>query len=91
MGLSEAFYIPAGLSLIADLHDYKTRSLAIGIHLRDNTWGRALGGFGATISDSISCRIPSELLESLEFVCIDLNRFFKRSSIYCFTGKTKIN
>lgn len=32
MGVSEAFYIPAGLSLIADYHQGKTRSLAIGIH-----------------------------------------------------------
>jgi MFS family permease len=32
MGISEAFYIPAGLSLIADYHQGKTRSLAIGFH-----------------------------------------------------------
>ena len=35
MGVSEAFYIPAGLSLIADYHQGKTRSLAIGIHYWD--------------------------------------------------------
>src|SRR5687767_9464731 len=33
MGVSEALYIPAGLSLIADYHQSKTRSLAIGIHM----------------------------------------------------------
>lgn len=32
MGVSEAFYIPAALSLIADYHQGNTRSLAIGIH-----------------------------------------------------------
>jgi MFS family permease len=33
MGISEALYIPAGLSLIADFHSSKTRSLAIGLHM----------------------------------------------------------
>ena len=33
MGISEALYIPAGLSLIADYHSDKSRSLAIGIHM----------------------------------------------------------
>ena len=33
MGISEALYIPAGLSLIADYHSDKTRSLAVGIHM----------------------------------------------------------
>jgi MFS family permease len=50
MGISEALYIPAGLSLIADFHDETTRSLAIGIHMTGIYIGQALGGFGATIS-----------------------------------------
>ncbi|MCX6229633.1 MAG: MFS transporter [Bacteroidia bacterium] len=33
MGVSEAFYVPAGLSLIADYHQGKNRSLAIGFHM----------------------------------------------------------
>ncbi len=33
MGLSEALYLPAALSLIADYHQNKTRSLAVGIHM----------------------------------------------------------
>ena len=33
MGISEAFYVPAGLSLIADYHRGPTRSLAVGIHM----------------------------------------------------------
>ena len=33
MGVSEALYLPAALSLIADFHKDKTRSLAVGIHI----------------------------------------------------------
>ena len=54
MGVSEAFYIPAGLSLIADFHDGKTRSIAIGIHTTGIYLGQAFGGFGATIADNFS-------------------------------------
>ncbi len=54
MGISEALYIPAGLSLIADYHSDKTRSLAIGIHMTGLYMGQALGGFGATIADKYS-------------------------------------
>jgi MFS family permease len=54
MGVSEALYIPAGLSLIADYHSDKTRSLAIGIHMTGLYMGQALGGFGATIADQFS-------------------------------------
>ena len=54
MGVSEALYIPAGLSLIADFHTSKTRSLAIGIHMTGLYMGQALGGFGATIAHNFS-------------------------------------
>lgn len=54
MGVSEAFYMPAGLALIADYHEGKNRSLAIGIHMTGNYLGQALGGFGATIAGSFS-------------------------------------
>ncbi|CAL1516729.1 MFS transporter [Chitinophaga sp. MM2321] len=54
MGISEALYIPAGLSLIADFHSPKTRSLAIGIHMTGLYMGQALGGFGATMAASFS-------------------------------------
>ncbi|HZI68286.1 MAG TPA: MFS transporter [Hanamia sp.] len=50
MGISEALYIPAGLSLIADFHKEKTRSLAVGIHMTGLYVGQALGGFGATVA-----------------------------------------
>jgi MFS family permease len=54
MGISEALYIPAGLSLIADYHKGPTRSLAIGIHMTGLYMGQALGGFGATVADRFS-------------------------------------
>lgn len=54
MGVSEALYIPAGLSLITDYHQEKTRSLAVGIHMTGLYMGQALGGFGATIAGAYS-------------------------------------
>lgn len=54
MGVSEAFYIPAGLSLIADYHQGKTRSIAIGIHTTGIYLGQAFGGFGATLAEYAS-------------------------------------
>lgn len=57
MGISEALYIPAGLSLIADYHQEKTRSLAIGIHMTGLYFGQALGGFGATIAAAYTWHI----------------------------------
>jgi len=54
MGVSEALYIPAGLSLIADYHQGKTRSLAIGVHMTGLYVGQALGGFGATVAHQYS-------------------------------------
>ncbi|MCA5005300.1 MFS transporter [Sphingobacterium bovistauri] len=54
MGVSEAIYIPAGLSLIADYHSDKSRSLAVGIHMTGLYFGQALGGFGATVASSYS-------------------------------------
>lgn len=49
MGVSEALYIPSALSLIADWHQDKSRSLAIGIHMTGLYTGQAIGGFGATV------------------------------------------
>lgn len=54
MGVSEAFYVPAALSLIADYHQGKTRSLAIGFHTSGIYLGQAFGGFGATLAAGTS-------------------------------------
>ena len=54
MGISEALYIPSALSLIADWHRDKSRSLAIGIHMTGLYVGQAIGGFGATAAAMFS-------------------------------------
>lgn len=54
MGISEALYIPSALSLIADWHQDKSRSLAIGIHMTGLYVGQAIGGFGATLAAAFS-------------------------------------
>lgn len=54
MGVREALYIPSALSLIADWHEGKSRSLAIGIHMTGLYVGQAVGGFGATIAATFS-------------------------------------
>jgi MFS family permease len=46
MGLSEAFYIPAALALIADYHTGHTRSRAVGLHQMAIYLGVIIGGFG---------------------------------------------
>lgn len=54
MGISEALYIPSALSLIADWHEGKSRSLAIGVHMTGLYVGQAIGGFGATLAAMFS-------------------------------------
>ncbi|ANH84096.1 MFS transporter [Niabella ginsenosidivorans] len=54
MGVSEALYIPAGLALITEYHESKTRSLAIGLHMTGLYAGQALGGLGATVASNFS-------------------------------------
>lgn len=54
MGISEALYIPAALSLIADYFTGSSRSLAIGLHMTGLYAGQALGGFGATVAAAFS-------------------------------------
>ncbi len=52
MGISEAFYIPAALALIADYHTGHTRSRAIGVHQAGIYVGQILGGFAGYAADS---------------------------------------
>lgn len=56
MGISEAFYIPAALALIADFHRGNTRARAVGIHQSGIYAGLALGGIGGYIAESSSWR-----------------------------------
>jgi MFS family permease len=46
MGVSEAFYIPAALALIADYHQGSSRSKAVGLHQSAIYLGTIAGGFG---------------------------------------------
>ena len=54
MGVSEAFYIPAALALIADLHSERTRSRAVGVHQTAIYVGMMAGGFGGYVADAPS-------------------------------------
>ena len=56
MGISEAFYFPAALALIADFHTGSTRSRAVGIHQTGLYAGLALGGIGGYIAQTSSWR-----------------------------------
>jgi MFS transporter, Spinster family, sphingosine-1-phosphate transporter len=52
MGISEAFYIPTALALIADYHAGPTRSRAVGVHQTGIYIGQILGGFAGYVADS---------------------------------------
>ncbi len=54
MGVSEAFYIPAALALIADMHSERTRSRAVGVHQTAIYVGMMAGGFGGYVADAPS-------------------------------------
>lgn len=51
MGVSEAFYIPAALALIADYHTGTTRSRAVGLHQMAIYVGVIVGGFSGYVAD----------------------------------------
>jgi MFS transporter, Spinster family, sphingosine-1-phosphate transporter len=51
MGVSEAFYIPAALALITDVHRGSTRSRAVGLHQMGIYCGVIVGGFGGYVAD----------------------------------------
>jgi MFS family permease len=51
MGISEAFYIPAALALIADYHRGQTRSRAVGMHQMGIYAGVIIGGFSGYVAD----------------------------------------
>jgi MFS family permease len=61
MGVSEAFYIPAGMALIMDYHRGPTRSLANGIHLSGVFVGSGLGGLGGWLAERHAWGYPFKL------------------------------
>jgi len=57
IGVSEAFYLPAALALIADRHDDRTRSLATGLHQSGLYTGMVLGGaWGGWMGETVGWR-----------------------------------
>ena len=54
MGVSEAFYIPAALSMISEFHSSQTRSRAVGFHQMGIYLGIILGGFSGYVADAPS-------------------------------------
>jgi MFS family permease len=54
MGISEAFYMPAALAHITDIHLGPTRSRAVGLHHMGIYAGIILGGFSGYVADSPS-------------------------------------
>ena len=82
MGVSEAFYIPAGLSLIADYHQGKTRSIAVGLHTTGIYLGQAFGGFGAVVSSLFSWQTTFHTFGMIGIVyCIVLILFLQEKKI----------
>src|SRR5260221_5176321 len=56
MGISEAFYIPAALALIADFHTGRTRSRAVGLHQMGIYLGVIIGGFWGDLVRQVPLR-----------------------------------
>lgn len=91
MGISEAFYIPAALSLIADYHQGKTRSFAIGIHTTGIYLGQALGGFGATIASNFSWQLTFHSFGMVGMAyALLLIVFLKENKAYSMDKGTKL-
>ena len=91
MGVSEAVYFPAALSLIADFHTSRTRSLAVGIHLTGLYVGQGLGGFGATIAESFSWNTAFYFFGWIGIIYSLLLIFFLRDDHHSYvpaTGET---
>ncbi|MDD3061441.1 MAG: MFS transporter [Massilibacteroides sp.] len=92
MGISEAFYIPAALSLIVDYHQGKTRSLAIGIHTTGIYLGQALGGFGATIASNFSWQLTFHSFGLVGMIYATfLILFLKENKAYTITSEEKLS
>ncbi len=54
MGVSEAFYFPAALALVAEFHPAATRSRAVGLHQMGVYLGVILGGFAGYVAEEPS-------------------------------------
>jgi len=92
MGVSEAFYIPAALSLITDYHQGNTRSFAIAIHTTGIYLGQALGGFGATMSKYFSWHFTFYSVGLIGIIYSVLLLFFvQEKKAYVVDGSTQLS
>jgi MFS family permease len=92
MGVSEAFYIPAGLALIADYHQGTTRSIATGIHTTGIYLGQALGGFGAVYAVMTSWQFTFHSLGLIGIVySLVLIIFLREKKTYAIDKTLKTN
>jgi MFS family permease len=69
MGISEAFFLPAALALVADYHPGPTRSLATGILISGTTVGAGLGGLGGWLAEHHGWNYSYYLLSGLGVAC----------------------
>ncbi len=56
LAVGQAFYIPAGLAFVADLHGSATRSRATGLHMSGLYAGVALSGLGGLVAEHCGWR-----------------------------------
>lgn len=61
MGVSEAFYMPAAVALIAEYHRGSTRSRATALHLSGTHAGAICGGLGGLLADEVGWRTAFHL------------------------------
>lgn len=82
MGISEAFYMPAALALIADFHAGGTCARAVGGHQSGIYAGLALGGLGGYIAQTSSWRNCFTCSASVgDFLTATTCRFSVRSRV----------
>lgn len=71
MGISEAAYFPAALSLLSDYHGRDTRSTAISVHQSGIYIGYMVGGaFTAVVAQSYGWRLPFYILGGIGLVMV---------------------
>ena len=88
MGISEAFYIPAALSLIAGYHIGETRSRAVGLHQMAIYTGVIIGGFSGYFAFD-ACGIFGVLYAvPLLFLLRDAPRSAASEAAHVSIGKT---
>lgn len=82
MGISEAFYIPAALALIADYHRGSTQSLATGLLLAGVMLGQSLGFLGGWIAEQYSWNLAFNSFGIVGFVYAFVLIFLLREPVH---------